>query len=383
MRVTIASRIYAPEPAAASFRLAALAAAFAARGNVVTVLTSRAPDGGASEDPTGVTVRRARVLRDAGGYVRGYLPYLSFDVPLFFRLLFSRRPDAVVVEPPPTTGFVVRVVCALRRVPYIYYAADVWADASRNATASSVVRRVVRWTELTAWRGARVVLSVSAGVSARLRELGIADTVVEIGNGVDASAFASAGPVESLDGPYFVYAGTASEVHGAGIFADAFRSVAGEHPDVRLVFIGQGADRTELEGMVADLPVGSVRFLPRLAPQRVAAWLRGAVAALASVRPGVGYDFAFPTKIYAAIGVGTPVIYAGLGPGRDFVASGPIGQAVGYDVAAVADAMSAALAAPPDRARRSEVAAWALAHATASERPAEQAVTAITAAVGR
>lgn len=88
MRVTIASRIFAPEPAAASFRLAALAAALADAGHDVTVLTSRLPRGMVEAAPDArLTIRRAPVLRDRTGAVRGYVPYLSFDIPLFFRLL--------------------------------------------------------------------------------------------------------------------------------------------------------------------------------------------------------------------------------------------------------------------------------------------------------
>ena len=45
MRVVIASRIFAPEPAAAAFRLAALAEALSERGAEVTVLTTRAMAG--------------------------------------------------------------------------------------------------------------------------------------------------------------------------------------------------------------------------------------------------------------------------------------------------------------------------------------------------
>ena len=75
------------------------------------------------------------VLRDEAGYVRGYAQYMSFDLPLALRLLAGRRPDLVVAEPPPTTGAVVRVIAALRGVPYAYYAADVWSDASQATGA--------------------------------------------------------------------------------------------------------------------------------------------------------------------------------------------------------------------------------------------------------
>ena len=69
LRVVIASRIFSPEPSAASFMLEAMARAFHADGHEVTVLTTRPPRGIAVSEIPGVTVRRARVLRDRTGYV--------------------------------------------------------------------------------------------------------------------------------------------------------------------------------------------------------------------------------------------------------------------------------------------------------------------------
>ncbi len=153
MRVIIASRIFDPEPSAATFRLRALAEAFTAAGHEVTVLTVRPPKRlaeDAKDSARSYDVRRAPVLRDRADYVRGYLPYISFDVPLFFRLLFGRNADLIVVEPPPTTGFFVRLAAALRRTPYAYYAADIWSDASKQTGAPRWVVRVVRNIELFA-----------------------------------------------------------------------------------------------------------------------------------------------------------------------------------------------------------------------------------------
>src|SRR5690606_25314465 len=124
-RIAIVSRIYSPEPAAASFALESYARAFRDAGWDVRVITSRYADAPAREAREGINVRRARVLRDSAGYVKGYLSYLSFDVPLLFRLMFMRRVDVLLVEPPPTTGAVTRVVAILRRIPYFYNAADI------------------------------------------------------------------------------------------------------------------------------------------------------------------------------------------------------------------------------------------------------------------
>jgi glycosyltransferase involved in cell wall biosynthesis len=325
-----------------------------------------------SSDAPDEHVRRARVLRDRDGYVRGYLQYMSFDVPLFFRLLFVKRPDAVVVEPPPTSGTVVRIVCALRRIPYLYYAADVWSDAAVNATKSRLVIRVLRTLELFAWCGARAILSVSEAMTRRLAELGVVGTVLTVGNGVEPTQFSPEGSAVDLDGPYLVYTGTASEVHGAAIFARAFSLVHAQRPDATLVFVGQGSEWPELAEIAATLPEGAIRLVPRVPPADVAAWLRGARAALASVRPGAGYGFAFPTKLYAAALCGTPVVFAGEGPAVDFLAETDAGVAVAYDEAQVAAAMRDALDAHVDPERRRIIRRWAE-HTAAGRSAADRA----------
>ncbi|MFP3822035.1 hypothetical protein SB658_25400, partial [Bacillus sp. SIMBA_008] len=78
MRVAIVSRIYRPEPSAASLFLGAVADELTGRGNRVVVLTARPPK--STRTPRHVeTVRTFPVVRDRQGYVRGYIPYLSFD----------------------------------------------------------------------------------------------------------------------------------------------------------------------------------------------------------------------------------------------------------------------------------------------------------------
>ncbi|MBL3681051.1 glycosyltransferase [Leucobacter aridicollis] len=406
--MAIASRIFNPEPSAASFRLQALAEALAERGDDVTVLTVQPPrqivnaaaagKNGSQHTLANVTgeiptvvepqkfrVRRFPVLRDRNGYVRGYVQYLSFDVPLFFRILFGKKRNLIIAEPPPTTGLFVRLAAAVRRTPYVYYAADIWSDAASQTGAPSWMLDVVRRIELFAWKGARLVLSVSDGVTMRLAELGVTENVATIGNGVNAREFVrgvAVGTAHAPAHPEFVYAGTASEWHGADVFVRALPRVLAERPDVVLRFIGGGSEREAIEALADDNGVShAVRFEPVRGPAELAPVLHGAVAALASVRPGSGYDFAFPTKLYSAAVCGAPLIYAGTGPGQPFarteVDGAPIGVAVGLEPGEVAEAMLAALQRPHDAARRSRVSSWAM-HSVSLEGVAARAVAEIS-----
>lgn len=402
-RVTLVTRIFEPEPAAASFRLTALVRALRRRGAGVRVLTVRPPrDSAAVSDPPGVTVRRAPVLRDRTGYVRGYLPYLSFDLPVAIRMLLDPAPDVYVCEPPPTTGVVVRLVAALRRRPYVYYAADIWGDATAGMGASGAVVGVVRAMELWALRGAARVIAISEAVAQRLDDLGV-ERVSVVRNGVDTDVFrpdgprpetgggseglpraavspsaepaspasVSPGPGAESDGrvvrhePYLLYAGTASEWQGSDVFLRAMPRVLAEIPRARVVMIGQGSAWPLLAELAAALPPGAVELRAPVPAGEIARWQRGARAALASVRPGAGYDLAYPTKTYAAWASGTPVVYAGPGAAREDIEAHGLGWAVPYDAEAVALAMIEALRGAGDGFEPDRLAAWARQHVSA------------------
>lgn len=357
-RIALVTRIYGPEPGAASFRLGVLARAMRDHGAAVRVLTARPPAAysGDVPDHVGIEIRRAPVLRDRDQYVRGYLPYASFDVPAFFRVLFSRGLDAVVVEPPPTTGIAMRVACGIRRIPYIYYLADIWSDAVETLDEPGIVAKLLRRLELFALGGAATVISASQEFSDRITELGVRSPVVTVGNGADDTLFTPDGPARDLGHPFLVYAGTASPMHGAEIFVDALARVRETLPEVQVVFIGLGSSRELLERRAAEVVPGGVRFEPRLSPQETAEWMRGASATLASVAPTTAYHRMFPVKMYASVVTGTPVIYAGTRPGRTFAEEPGNGWAVDYDVAQVADAMRDAVENPISRADRTRLA---------------------------
>lgn len=338
-RVVIASCIFAPEPSAASLRLGALVAELEERGVDVLVLTTRPPRALRSAAQPARGVRRWPVLRDRSGYVRGYLPYLSFDAPLFLRVVFGRRGDVYVCEPPPTTGFFLRLATTLVRRPYVYYGADIWSDAAQATGASGLVLRAVRWMEATAMRGARDVVVVTDGVAERVGALAPGARTHVVGHGVDLELFSPDGPVADRPAD-IVYVGSASEWHGAELAVRAVIDVLRTAPRATAAFVGQGSSWQSMRATVADAGLSErIRFVDTVPPEQAAAWLRGARVSLATLAPGQGYDFAVPTKLYASVAVGTPVAYAGPDPVRSVVEQNGLGRGVDYDEQALAEAI--------------------------------------------
>lgn len=354
--VAIASRIFKPEVAAASFRLDALAKASRKLGFETRVLTVKPvePVDDGDED-----IRRFPVLRDSEGYVKGYLQYMSFDIPLFFRLLLTQpRPDVVVSEPPPTTGAVTRMAGIIRRFPYVYYAADIWSDATESMDTASWVTTVLRSVERFALRGASAVIAVSPEVAERVQEISGRGAHV-VRNGIDLDIFNIDGPQisdEELESHgvskrYLLYSGTMSTWQGAQIFIDALASKALKDTDVDLVFMGRGDDVDRLKEHAARKAPGRVHFFGPSAPEVSAKWQRKASGGLVSVDPESGYDFAYPTKFLASLACGTPVIYAGPGPARAEIEKYDLGVACPWDAEVVGEKVAELLDRPKDSKR--------------------------------
>ncbi|QKJ20029.1 glycosyltransferase [Microbacterium hominis] len=383
--VVIASRLFVPEVSAGAFRLGALARGLVSAGAAAEVVTTIPPrHAPAADDPPGVRVRRWPVLRDRGGNVRGYVQYLSFDAPLLLRILF--RPWRVAVaESPPTTGLVVALAAAVRRRPFAYYAADVWTDGVISMGAARPVVSLMRAMETAVLRSAAVTLSVSDEVTERLVLLGADRTrIATIGNGIDTGVFTPDAEPAAPGERYFVYTGTMSEWQQPDVFVRAFAQIAGDHPEVRLRFFGQGAVQERLQRLAAELVPGRVEFGGVVSPAESARWIRGAVASLVSIVPGIGYDFARPTKSYAAAACGTPVLYAGAHTGGALVRDNELGEAVAFETAAVAAAMHDLLAqqrAGETERRRAERAAWAR-ETVSLDAVGERAAAAVLSALG-
>lgn len=362
MRVLIVSRVYRPEPTAASLYLGAVADELLTAEHDVDVLTARPPRGTVAP-ARGERVRTFPVLRDASGYVRGIVPYLTFDLPLAFRLLVTRRPDVVFMEPPPTTGAVVRVICALRRIPYVYDAADIWSDAAQLEPVPRVVVRILRWVEGFALRGAAHTVTVSQGVVERARAFGVRRPITVTGFGADTREFPATIAAEQ---PLFVYAGSYAPAHGAEILIDAFAQFVQGHPEYTLRFIGNGVEQPRIRARATELGVADrIEYLDPVPPAALLPHLGAAAASLATIKPGTVYEYSYASKAFSSLAAGCPVLFAGPGPTIDLLdaanASVRAGVACAYDADQIAAAMTTLADERITAAERSELAAYAAA----------------------
>jgi len=196
------------------------------------------------------------------------------------------------------------------------------ADAHRTIAISSFGRsQLMRWSDPAHWHRIDVVRC-----------------------GVDDRFLAEPTPAARTE-PRLACVARLSAQKGLPLLIDAAGALAREGRDFRLVLVGDGDMRAAIERRIVELDLGDrVTITGYVGADRVRDEL---LAARAMVLPS--FAEGLPVVIMEALALGTPVVASAIAGTPELV-----DQACGWlvpagDVAALAEAMRAALDAPPDR----------------------------------
>jgi glycosyltransferase involved in cell wall biosynthesis len=372
MRVLVVTHYFPPETGAPQARLSALAAAWAADGDEVTVLT------GMPNHPTGVVhpgYRRAWFRREAAdgyrvirtwlyatpneGFVRKTLGHLSFMVSsVLLGGWAAGRADVVVVSSPTFFSILSGWVLArLRRARFVVEVRDLWPAifVQLGVLTNRRVIALLERLELAAYAAADQVVVVSEGFREDLIDRGVpAAKVHTIRNGVDLRQFdpatapsaelratLGAGPDDCL----VLYAGTHGISQGLPAIADA--AAAGDQQRIRFAFVGDGADKRRLEHRVAELALRNVVLLPGVPSDQMPALLAAADICLVPLRDVPLFGTFIPSKMFEYLAAGKAVLGSVQGEAAQILAEAGAMVVPPEDSGSLAAAL-AALAADPE-----------------------------------
>jgi glycosyltransferase involved in cell wall biosynthesis len=290
----------------ASVHLRSLAAALAARGNDVIVACRTLE--GPNPPPAGVTVRVMPASDDQqAAWTREFLR--EFEV------------EAVLERYSLSSGGVGEAVRAAG-VPYVL---EVNAPLVEEAARYRGLEDVPTWRALerTLFGSADAVIAVSGGVKDHVVAAGVsASRVFVVHNGVDVREFqrsAISGTARKGRGEGDVvigFAGSLKPWHGVDLLLRAFAEVAGRP---RLVVVGDGPMRADLEALASSLDVASrVRFTGAVSHALMPDLLATMDIGVAPYIAQTGFYFS-PLKVAEYLAAGLPVVASDQGDMREIV----------------------------------------------------------------
>ena len=268
------------------------------------------------------TVRRVDMRPDRSGRQRRLFNMVWFPLVVAVRVLLGRRHDVVMCStaPPVLLGAAVSLAARLRGAQFVYHCMDLHPEigALSGEFAHPVVYRIMERLDLSTCRRASVVVVLSGDMKEALlrRDSGLADRVVVLNN----FALPDFDPAEAASSPVapavarlrISFTGNLGRFQGLDVIIRAVLGQDSRLDLVELVFMGEGAAKQHLEGLVAAAPAerrNRVVFVPHGTPASARALLRTSDMGLVSLTPGV-IGFAYPSKTATYLSEGVPLLLA-------------------------------------------------------------------------
>jgi colanic acid biosynthesis glycosyl transferase WcaI len=339
MRVLILSQYYDPEPLP---KPAGLAAALATRGHRVGVLTGfpnyptgriypgfrlrpvQRCRGDACVAPTGVPVTRAYEFPYHGKGVLGRAwHYGSFMLTAPLASLLAPRCDVIYVwHPPLTVGIAAWIIGRMRRVPFVYDVQDIWPESivASGYLKSKRLVRLLSGLERFVYRRADHLLVVTEEARQNLVAKGVPPGKVSVmPHWVDETLFAPRDETARArlraqwgwDGRFVVlFAGNLGAVQGLDTVLTAADQLADDE-DVRIVLLGDGTEKSRLQQICRRRGLDDrVQFVERQPMAMMPEFMAAADALLVHLKESEISRYSVPTKTYAYLAAGKPILMA-------------------------------------------------------------------------
>lgn len=327
MRILFVNRIAWPDEGATALYLTDVAEACAAAGHEVHVLSGtagyRAVNGARPVDVrVHAGVRYHRVPGSRGSTITGRaLAAAGFLGRVVLRMARLPRPDVVVgMTDPPFVDVVAGAMGGLRGARTIHWLMDIYPDVAEAAGVMrrrSLAGRALGWTMGGALRRADAIVVLSPSMRRPVLARGVARQRVHVienwapsGIGDERGGAPSERPSRVLT---LMYSGTYGVAHDLNPLLSVLRSAPGGLP-LRLIVQASGSRVPVLRREVEGLPI-EVEWREPVPLASLGRSLRDADVHVVSVAAGFE-RLVTPSKLYAPLALGLPVLLVGAGVGR-------------------------------------------------------------------
>jgi colanic acid biosynthesis glycosyl transferase WcaI len=321
VRILILNEYYPPDTSATA-KMASIVAEKLAQTHDVTVVAGRPsydPDETyswrvlRSDVRNGVKVARvgstAHSRHKMFGRVSNYLSYLGLAVPL---ALVKKADVILAMTDPPVAGIAGAFVATLKNRAFVYNIRDLYPDMAVGGSIIPANGWARRWENLhrRALKRASRVIVLGDDMRERILKKGVAPDRVKVvrdGTQLPESLAEQSHPVAQEIRSAFPFVGIhAGNLGFSGAWETLLRAMQmlkGEN--IGLVFVGEGANRAQLQQSARDLP--NVRFIPFRPPNEIPYVMAAGDVHIVTVKRGLE-GVVVPSKLFSILAAGRPVL---------------------------------------------------------------------------
>tara|TARA_B110000879_G_C11135196_1_gene497801 strand:+ start:291 stop:1508 length:1218 start_codon:yes stop_codon:yes gene_type:complete len=253
------------------------------------------------------------------GFIKRTIDFISFMVSSLFFGLFTRKVDVVIgTSPQFFTVISAWALAKFKRVPFVFELRDIWPASitAVGAMKGNWIIKILEKLELFLYRQADLIISVTNSFKLELQNRGVSARKIKVVlNGVDLSIYK---PLPEKDKAFsekyglqskFVagYIGTHGLAHSLDSIIEAAELLKAED-DVRILFVGGGADRERLEKLVEIRDLSNVVMIPRQPKENMQKIWSLCDVSLVSLKDTPLFSKVIPSKIFESMAMKLPII---------------------------------------------------------------------------
>lgn len=226
------------------------------------------------------------------------------------------------------------ILSTFKGTPLVHEVQDLWPEWGHTADLGlkGWQYRLLERQERCIYGRARAVITISSGFRRALMTKGVPATrLTVIPNWANEERFRPVprdpelGQREGLACRFnVVYAGNVGTAQGLSIVLDA-AGLLSDLPRVQFVMVGEGVERQALQDMAAKRELHNVRFLGSRPPDWMAGYLAYANVVLLPLLRDPIYEITIPSKTYAYLASGRPILVSAAGDAADLVSNAGAG----------------------------------------------------------
>lgn len=201
----------------------------------------------------------------------------------------------------------------LRKTPFVFEVRDLWplGGIVMGKIRNPLIKIVLLWFEKYTYKKAKAIVTCSIGQMDNIKNrLGFEEKLHVIPNASDNELFgkyvALTNEQRSVigDKPYVLHLGSLGFIHNCSYLIEVARYI----PEIPMVFVGDGAERKDLEELVKKYELSNVFFLGQMPKKDTVAWMSNCELSLFTTLDNIIQDTSSPNKVFDSFAAGKPVI---------------------------------------------------------------------------
>src|SRR5690606_6807836 len=216
---------------------------------------------------------------------------------------------------PITVGLPGLVAKYIRGRKLVFETRDLWPEGAieLGVIKSKIVQKLAYWFEKTCYRASSYIITLSPGMTQNIQQRFNIKYIIDVTNAANIDLFSTKREMpkeENLKSKSFaIYTGNIGMVNNSYWLYEAAKELQKlQRDDIKIVLIGDGQQREELENLAKNENVTNFIRLELMPKHNLVAYIQHAFVSLVPLKGTPVLDTSSPNKFFESLAAGVPVI---------------------------------------------------------------------------